>query len=194
MMPLQGEDGSAEAGGLRLAEALGTKSVAEMRSKTAEEIYEALADAPGLQLVGNADGYVFPKDIYDIFAEGSQNDVDTIVGFNSDEGTALFAGAVPEDVAGYREWLETSYPGHADQFFEVYPASDDEQANVAGYENMGRPLLRLADARLGRAAVGDRHQAGAQVLLHARAALGTKPRPSARTTPRRSSTPSTTRL
>ncbi len=134
MTPLRGE-GSAEANGERLATAMGATNAAEMRSKSPEEIFAALAAAP-IELVGNHDGYVFPKDIHDIFAAGEQNDVDTIVGFNSDEGTALFAAAVPGTLDGYKGWLSANYPGSGDAFLSVYPASTDEESRVAGYENM----------------------------------------------------------
>ncbi|MCY3971761.1 MAG: carboxylesterase family protein [Acidobacteria bacterium] len=125
----------AESEGVRVAERLAASDLAAMRAASVEEVYQAASEAEALQYVGVSDGHVFPRDIYDIFAAGEQNDVDTIIGFNSDEGTALFAGAGAVTLADYRQSLEDTYAEHADAMFSVYPAETDEQAHVAAYEN-----------------------------------------------------------
>ncbi len=125
----------AESEGGRVAERLGAADLAAMRAATVEEVYEAGSASEALQFVGVSDGYVFPRDVHDLFAGGDQNDVDTIVGFNSDEGTALFADAGGTTVADYRQLLADTYGEHADVMFEVYPAENDDQARVAAYEN-----------------------------------------------------------
>ena len=125
----------AESEGARVAERLGAGDLAAMRAASVEEVYEAAGESEALQFVGLNDGHVFPRDIYDIFAAGEQNDVDTIVGFNSDEGTALFAGAGGVTLADYRQSLADAYGEHAEAMFSVYPAENDEQARVAAYEN-----------------------------------------------------------
>ena len=125
----------AESEGARVAERLGANDLGEMRAASVEEVYQAAAESEALQFVGLNDGHVFPRDVHDIFAAGEQNDVDTIVGFNSDEGTALFAGAPDVTVADYRQSLEATYGEHADAMFAVYPAETDEQAREAAYVN-----------------------------------------------------------
>ena len=127
--------GDAEAEGAGVAERLGAGDVAAMRAASVEEVYEVAGSSEALVFVGVNDGHVFPRDIHDIFAAGEQNDVDTIVGFNSDEGTALFAGAAGPSVADYRQSLGATYGEHADSMFAVYPAETDDQARVAAYEN-----------------------------------------------------------
>ena len=134
-MPQLTGEGSSESAGESFAETLDATDVAALRAKTPQEIYDAQA-AGALQLGPTTDGWVFPRDVYDIFASGDQNDVDTIVGFNADEGTALFAPAVPDTVAGYEQWLGETYGDHAADFRAVYPAETDAQSKVAGYENM----------------------------------------------------------
>ena len=126
----------AESEGARLAERLGASDIAALRATSVEDIYQAASGSEALQFVGVNDGHVFPRDIYDLFAAGEQNDVDTIVGFNSDEGTALFAGAGGTTVEGYRQTLAATYGDHADAMFGVYPAASDEEAHVAAYENL----------------------------------------------------------
>ncbi len=125
----------AEDEGLRFAGQIGAEDLESMRAASPDDIYGVAGEAADLRFIGVSDGHVFPRDIHEIFAAGEQNDVDTIVGFNSDEGTALFAGAAGTTVAGYRETLAAAYGGHADAMFAVYPAETDEQAHVAAYEN-----------------------------------------------------------
>lgn len=125
----------AESQGVQVAERLGAGDLTAMRSASVEEVYEAAGASELPTFVGISDGHVFPKDVHDIFAAGEQNDVDTIVGFNSDEGTALFAAPGGITVADYREALAGTYGEHADAMFAVYPAEDDDQARVAAYEN-----------------------------------------------------------
>ena len=126
----------AEAEGLRVAERLGAGGLDAMRAASVEEVYEAAAASDALGFVGVSDGYAFPRDVHDLFAAGEQNDVDTIVGFNSDEGTALFAGPPGTTVADYRQSLAANYGEHADAMFAVYPAETDDQAREAAYENL----------------------------------------------------------
>ncbi len=124
-----------ESQGEQIAAQLGASDLTALRAAPAEEVYRAAEEAGAVLLVGVNDGSVFPRDIHDIFAAGEQNDVDTIVGFNSDEGTALFAGAGGLTVADYRRSLEDTYGEHAGAMSAVYPAETDEQARVAAYEN-----------------------------------------------------------
>ena len=126
----------AESEGARVAERLGASDIAAMRAASVEDIYQAASESEALQFIGVNDGHVFPRDIYDLFAAGEQNDVDTIVGFNSDEGTALFAGGGGTTVEEYRQTLAATYGDHADAMFAVYPAASDEEAHVAAYENL----------------------------------------------------------
>ena len=125
----------AESEGALIAERLGASDLSALRAASVEEIYRAASESDALRFVGVNDGHVFPRDIHDIFAAGEQNDVDTIVGFNSDEGTALFAGAPGVTVADYRQSLQDAYGEHAEAMFAVYPAENDEQAREAAYVN-----------------------------------------------------------
>ncbi len=124
---------SAEAQGVKVAAELEAADLAAMRAASPEDVYAAVSAAGEVQLRGTTDGHVFPRDVYDIFAAGEQNDVDTIVGFNSDEGTALFATANPLSLADYRASLKAAYGDHAERMFEVYPAETDEEAHTASY-------------------------------------------------------------
>jgi para-nitrobenzyl esterase len=66
--------------------ALAFSTLKALRAKSAEELLKA-ADTETVRTI--VDGWVLPQDIATIFAQGKQNDVPLIVGYNADEGTAL---------------------------------------------------------------------------------------------------------
>ncbi|MCZ6508884.1 MAG: carboxylesterase family protein [Acidobacteria bacterium] len=124
---------SAEEIGVRFAEALGLDdgaTAADLRSRTAEEIYEALAGGARFASRGNVDGWVYTEQIYSIFANGRQNDVPTMVGSNSDEGTALWGRFAPETAAEHHSRTAARYGGFAAEILAAYPAASDEEARA----------------------------------------------------------------
>jgi para-nitrobenzyl esterase len=72
----------AEQAGLKTAESLGAKNLAELRAKPAEEILKNARG--GFPII---DGWFIPDDPGAIFAEGKRNDVPLLAGSNKDEGT-----------------------------------------------------------------------------------------------------------
>ncbi|ODU79147.1 carboxylesterase/lipase family protein [Novosphingobium sp. SCN 63-17] len=95
---------SAERYGAAFAAKLGASSVAELRKKSTDEI---LRGAPFFWPT-ERDGYVLPDLVYNTFAAGKQNDVPTLVGSNSDEGSTL-----------KMKWV-TPGPGNQTQYDSVY--------------------------------------------------------------------------
>jgi para-nitrobenzyl esterase len=87
---------SAEQAGVSFGKSRGANSLAEMRALPPEKI---LADAPFFWPF-EKDNYVLPDLVWNIFAEGKQNDVPTMVGYNSDEGATLPVEFVKRD-AGF---------------------------------------------------------------------------------------------
>jgi para-nitrobenzyl esterase len=75
----------AEEYGKAFADKLGAPSLAALRALPPERI---LAD-PTFFWPTERDGYVLPDIVYNIFAQGRQNDVPTLVGSNSDEGSTI---------------------------------------------------------------------------------------------------------
>src|SRR5262249_2201332 len=75
----------AEKEGKKLEGSLSAASLADLRSKSSDDVLKAtwIANRP------KVDGWLLPKDIYTMFAEGKQNDVPLLVGSNLDEGTTL---------------------------------------------------------------------------------------------------------
>ena len=79
----------AEEVGRKFAQGLGASSLADLRSRPADQILRASRSYPFGTFAPIVDGYVLPEDVYSIFAQGKQNDVAVLVGSNSDEGTSL---------------------------------------------------------------------------------------------------------
>ncbi len=78
------------------------------------------------------DGYVFPEDIYEVFAAGKQHDVPLMAGFNSGE-TKPFAffglvPPVPESAEAYVAEVKARYGALADEYLAFYPADERDEA------------------------------------------------------------------
>lgn len=98
--------------------------LAALRALPAHEVMAA-ADAYGFRTQGIVDGWLFPDQIYNIMAEGKQNPVPVIVGFNSDEGTTLGAAArLPASKQAYLKGIKQRYGEYADEYLALYPADD----------------------------------------------------------------------
>ena len=112
----------AEAKGVKFAQAVGAKSLAELRAKSAAELITAGGFTPG----PNVDGYVLPSDPLAIFQSGKQQHVPALVGSNSDEGRLFARGKVTakEFVAQAKK----NFGPAADEFLKIYPAGNDKQA------------------------------------------------------------------
>jgi para-nitrobenzyl esterase len=79
------------------------------------------------------DGYVLPQDIATTFAQGKQNDVPLIVGYNADEGTALAPQAMNLKAIVFTTGVHQRYGAQADQMLKIYPGATDEEAIQSFY-------------------------------------------------------------
>jgi len=113
----------AEQAGLKTAETLGAKSLADLRARPAEEVLKA--GRGGGPVI---DGWFLPDDPATIFANGKQNDVPTLVGSNKDEGTFFIQ---PAGAERFLEQERRRFGDLADTFFKLYPAGTDEEANAS---------------------------------------------------------------
>ena len=125
----------AEAKGVKFAESVGAKSLAELRAKPAAELITA-SFSPG----PNADGYVLPKPPLALFQERAENHVPALVGSNSDEGRLFARGPVTA-----RQFIEQAHQKFGDaaaEYLKLFPAGSDAQAKesrqrAATVESMG---------------------------------------------------------
>ncbi len=114
----------AEQAGVKYADGLGAKSLAELRAKPADQILKAGRGAGPI-----VDGWSIPEDPGTVFAQGKQNDVPVLVGSNRDESF----GATPANAAQYAEQSRKRYGDLADSFMKVYPGGSDEQAKDSAF-------------------------------------------------------------
>ena len=127
----------AQAGGEKAAEALGAKSIADLRAKPLDQL-TGLASA-GLVI----DGYLIPEDESYTFANGKQNAVDVLVGSNRDEanfgicgpgvGLAGRGGPGPT-IDGFKGIADRKFGDMASQYLKLYPAASDVDAQHAAHE------------------------------------------------------------
>jgi len=127
----------AEAAGAKAVDALGVKSIAELRAKPMNEL-------TGLQSAGLVvDGYVIPEDVSLTFQAGKQNPVDVLTGSNKDEanfgicgqGAGLAGrGGAGMTVATFKTGAERKFGEMSDQYLKLYPAASDDDARKAAHE------------------------------------------------------------
>ena len=84
----------AEQDGLQVMESLGATSLAELRAMDASMFSARGLGGSSWPIV---DGYVIPGDQSELYAEGRYNDVNVLIGYNSDEGASFqFGPSTPE--------------------------------------------------------------------------------------------------
>jgi para-nitrobenzyl esterase len=118
---------AAERTGLEFAERMGAGSIGEMRNlEPSAWMEDPLAEMGGFWPV--ADGYVLIGDQYELYAEGKYNDVDVIIGTNSDEGGMFVQPTSPEI---YKENIRQRFEPFAEQVLELYPGDTEEETHTS---------------------------------------------------------------
>ena len=122
----------AEKKGLALADARGITQdpLKSLRAIPAEELLAASHADTAQAFV---DGWVLPRDVYSIFAEGKQNDVPLVAGSNADEGTTLAPQAALLKTGMFVAGAQQRYGASAAEFLKLYPADTDEEAVQSFY-------------------------------------------------------------
>jgi para-nitrobenzyl esterase len=117
-----------EANGVKFAEFVGAKSLADLRALSATELLET-SGRPGAPRFGaNIDGYFFPKVPAQVFAAGEQAKVPLLAGWNSEEsnGRALLRGEPTPD--SVRAVYARLYPGRGAEAEKLFPFGTTEEA------------------------------------------------------------------
>jgi para-nitrobenzyl esterase len=127
----------AEAAGTKAVDALGVKTMAELRARPLDQL-TGLASA-GLIV----DGYVIPEDTSLTFQAGKQNAVDVLTGSNKDEAnfgicgpnTGLAGrGGAGMTVAAFKSGADRKFGEMAGEYLKLYPATSDDEARRAAHE------------------------------------------------------------
>jgi para-nitrobenzyl esterase len=98
------------------------------------------------------DGYVIPDDQFKLYQEGKYNDVNVLIGYNSDEGLSFPSAS---DAAGFREYVKTRFGQFADKLLAAYPA--ESTSGAAASSASGAASSRaVSGANRGASARGSR--------------------------------------
>jgi para-nitrobenzyl esterase len=108
----------------------GQDTLKALRAMPAQELLKAGETEAVRPIV---DGYVLPREIAAIFAQGQQNDVPLIAGYNADEGTTLAPQGANLKAMLFIGGVHQRYGDYADQMLKLYPAASDEQAVQSFY-------------------------------------------------------------
>src|ERR1700733_1507882 len=134
----------AELEGVKLADAVNAKSLAELRAKPAEAIQKA-----GRGTGPVVDGYLIREDPGKVFAAGKQIDVPVLAGSNRDESF----GGNPKSAAEFVEQARKRFGDLADAYLKLYPADSDEQARESAFYS-GRDEMAFVMRNWARLAAG----------------------------------------
>ena len=114
---------AAEATGVSFAAKLGAENLQAMRAKSANEILAA----PGGLSSPYLDGYVEPLNMAKAYAEKQTNDVDLLLGWNSEDVVSNRWLPAQE----YQQNLTKKYGEKAATFLTYYPATNDAEAAIS---------------------------------------------------------------
>ena len=116
-------------------DALGTSSLAALRSKPAADVLNAALQHKDARFSMIVDGYFLPESPFAIYSAGKQSHVPLLAGFNADEGSsrAIFGKEEPTP-ANLAAQLRDSFQGRAKEAIALYPAATEEQAKRAAEE------------------------------------------------------------
>jgi para-nitrobenzyl esterase len=123
---------AAEQLGLAYMQRAGAASIAELRQLPPDKLPAGWGSGAAWPIV---DGRVIPDDQHRLYEAGRYNDVDILVGYNSDEGLSFARERTPgEHIAGVRQ----RYGPFADALLKAYPVGTDSVPKTA------RDLMRDA--------------------------------------------------
>ena len=121
--------------GTKFGEAIGAKDLAALRAKTAEELLAAAQKDPSVRFWPSVDGYVLPKDVITIFAEGKQSHVPLLAGWNAEEASWAVVYAKEKPTAQtFPEQMQKRFNDRAAKVLKLYPASSDEEARKSAID------------------------------------------------------------
>lgn len=110
---------SAEEQGVKFMQSAKAQSIADLRKMPAEELLKIQGRFSPI-----TDGYVLPQPVWQIFAEGKQNNVPVITGWNADESFVMSTKNKDDYVAS----IKKQYGTDADSILKYYPGNTDAEA------------------------------------------------------------------
>ncbi len=135
-----------EQSGMKFAESVGAKSLAEMRAKPGDELLQAAAKlGRGFGFSPNLDGYFLPTDTLTIYTQGAQSHVPLLAGWNADEGIMMVLMAPQKPTAkSFAELADGRFGDQAAEFLKLYPASTDQEALLSAEALAGDDFIAFS--------------------------------------------------
>jgi para-nitrobenzyl esterase len=120
----------AEENGKKIATSVGASSLADLRAKSADDLFKSARGPAGLIV----DGWYIPEDHQKTFRSGHQNDVEILVGSNKDEGTFFQRGPATADA--FTKQVRQRYGDQSNAFLALYSADSDADAAKSQLSSM----------------------------------------------------------
>jgi para-nitrobenzyl esterase len=120
---------NAEKNGTLVMEKANAKSIAELRQKSADEIW-TISNTKGIDRFGTTlDNYVLPTDIFTHFQKGLHNDVPLLTGWVTGDGALM--GNPNTTVEKFKKDAQTNYGAQANDFLSIFNPQTDDEAKAA---------------------------------------------------------------
>jgi para-nitrobenzyl esterase len=116
----------AEEAGQKVAEALGAKSLAELRAIPADRLQK---EGRGARPI--IDGWYVREDLSSAYAQARQNEADVLLGSNKDEATFPFFGLPKGTAQQFVADVRERFGDLTDGFLKLYPAGSDSESNAS---------------------------------------------------------------
>jgi len=132
--------------GMKFAESLRAKSLAELRAIPGDKLLHAAAQFHNaFDFTPNIDGYFLPASVETIFRQGAQSHVPLLAGWNADEGKIAVLNAPQKPTAkSFAEEARKRFGDQAAEFLKLYPASTDEEALLSAEQLSGDDFIAFS--------------------------------------------------
>jgi para-nitrobenzyl esterase len=132
--------------GIKFAESLGANSLAQMRSKPANDLLQAAAqNNRGFGFGPNIDGYFLANDVLSVYSRGAQSHIPLLAGWNADEGKMLVLFSPQKPTAkSFAEEAQLRFGERTAEFLKLYPAATDQEAVLSAQALAGDDFIAFA--------------------------------------------------
>jgi para-nitrobenzyl esterase len=132
--------------GMKFAEGLGAKSLAELRAKSSDELLQAAAKFQGgWAFHPHIDGYFLAATALTTYNKGGQAKVPLLAGWNADEGKAqVLLSPQKTTAASFKEMAEKRFGANVAEFLKLYPAANDDEALVSAETLSGDDFIAFS--------------------------------------------------
>jgi para-nitrobenzyl esterase len=114
-----------ENAGQKFAKSIGATSLAELRAIPADRLMQESSRG---NFWPNIDGYVLPREVNTIFAEGRQSHVPLLAGWNKDENASvLYSTKTPPTAENLIKTIKARFGPEADQALRFYPHATEAE-------------------------------------------------------------------